>query len=93
MTNMTCFSSTDLGTNSIRQGLSNVAVAVATSISSTTTGTWSAAVVQVASNGTWWIALTNLPAANTIYWQCRLTDSLTNVYYYQQQIIIADPHL
>lgn len=93
MTGMQCFATANLGTNSVIQGLSNVTVSVATSVSSTSTGTWSAATVQVSSNGTWWISLTNLPTSSTIYWQCRLTDSLTNVYYYQQQIIKADPHL
>ena len=93
VTNCTLYSSADLGTNSTIQGLSNITVEVATSSSSTSTGTWSTATVQIATNGTWWIRLADIPAASTIYWQCRITDATTNVYYYQQKMLYADPHL
>ena len=94
MSNMVCYSSADLGvSNSVIQGLSTVTVAVAYSTASTTTGAWNTATVQIATNGTWYINLTNIPSASVIYWQCRLTDLATNVYYYQQQMLHADPHL
>ena len=93
MTNMVCYSTANLDTNSVIQGLDVVTVEVATSVSSTSTGTWSSATVQVASNGTWCATIDALPTASTVYWQCRLTDSGTNTYYYQQQMLYADPHL
>lgn len=93
MTNMVCYSTADLGTNSVIQGLDAVTVEVATSTSSTTTGSWTSATVQNITNGTWWVIVDAIPSASTIYWQCRITDSVTNVYYYQQQMLIADPHL
>ena len=93
MTNMVCYSTADLGSNSVIQGLSTVTVEVATSTSSSSTGTWAEAAVQVASNGTWYLTLTNVPSASAVYWQTRLTDENTNTYYYQQQILYADPHL
>jgi FtsP/CotA-like multicopper oxidase with cupredoxin domain len=93
MTNMVCYSTANLGTNRVIQGLDEVRGEVATSVSSTTTGTWHTAAVQVASNGTWHLTLDAIPTASTVYWQCRLTDSVTNTYYYQQQILYADPHL
>lgn len=91
-TNMVCWS-TASGTNAVKQGLDSVTVQVALSTSSTTTGTWQSATVQVASNGTWSATTTNLPAVSVVYWQCKITDVNTNVYYYQQQMIHADPHL
>lgn len=93
MTNMVCYSTANLGTNSVVQGLDVVTVEVATSVSSSTTGTWSEASVQDITNGTWTINLTTLPTASTVYWQCRITDSGTNTYYYQTQMLYADPHL
>lgn len=93
MTNMTCYATADLGTNSVLQALTGVTVAVASSTSSSATGTWSEATVQVAANGTWWIIIPALPESSAVYWQCRLTDSYTNTYYYQMQMLHADPHL
>lgn len=90
--NMVCWS-TASGTNAVKQGLDSVTVQVALSTSSTTTGAWQTATVQVASNGTWYATTTNLPAVSVVYWQCKITDVNTNVYYYQQQMIHADPHL
>lgn len=92
-TNMVCYS-TAYSTNPTVQGLDGVTVEVAWSAASTTTNaTWHAATVQVAESGTWCCAMTNMPASSTIYWQARLTDASTNVYYYQLQMLRANSHL
>jgi hypothetical protein len=93
MTNMQCYSSADLGVSSTVQGLSTVTVEVATSTSSSTTGTWINATVLLATNGTYCVTIPSLPAYSTVYWQCRLTDVNTNIFYYQTQMLYADPHL
>ena len=93
MTNMIAYSTADLGTNSVVQGLSNVTVEVATSLSSSSTGTWVTATVLDAEAGTWTVTIPSLPAASAVYWQLRLTDSATNIYYYEKQILRANPHL
>jgi hypothetical protein len=92
-TNMTCYSS-GYSTNPTVQGLDGVSVDVAWATSSSATGsTWYAGTVQVATSGTWCCTLTNMPASSSVYWQCRLTDAATNVYYYQQQMLRTNPHL
>lgn len=91
-TNITCYATADLGTNSVLQGLSNVTVEVAMSTSSTSTGVWETASVQVASNGTWQATYT-MPDANPVYWQVRLTDASTNIYYYTVQKLDTQSHL
>jgi hypothetical protein len=92
-TNMVCYSSANLGTNSVIQGLSNVTVEISMSTSSSVTGTWSSATVQSSTLGTWYGTYTAVPAAATVYWQCRLTDTLTHKFYYTMQKLYADPHL
>lgn len=93
MTNMACYATADLGSNSVIQPLTGVTVEVAMSTSYSATGTWYAATVQTATNGTWGVSLQEIPDASTVYWQTRLTDAATNVYYYQIQMLYADPHL
>lgn len=92
-TNMVLYSTADLGTNSVLQGLSNVTVEVAMSTSSSSTGTWETASVQVPTNGTWYCIYSDVPEVSNPYWQCRITDASTNVYYYQKQMLHASEHL
>jgi len=91
-TNMVAYS-TAYSTNPTIQQLDSVTVQVAMSTSSSTTGTWVNGSVQVATSGTWCATITTLPSASAVYWQLRLTDAATNTYYYQQQVLYADPHL
>jgi len=72
------------------QGLDEVAVAV--TVGNTTTSTVYSATVLDVTNGTA-RADVLLPAMSKAYWQVRITDVNTNVYYYQQQIIKAEPAL
>jgi hypothetical protein len=89
--NITCYST---GTNSqVRQGLSNVTVEVAMSTASGTTGTWVTATAVNAATGTFKVTYPALPSASTVYWQTRLTDVNTNIYYYQMQMLYGTAHL
>jgi len=93
LTNVVCYSTANLGTNSVVQGLDVVTVEAAFSASASTTGSWRTATVTSTNLGKWTFSLTNLPTVSVIYWQCRITDSQTNRYYYQQQMLQANPHL
>jgi hypothetical protein len=90
-TNITCYST---GTNaSAVQNLSNVTVEVAMSTSPSTTGTWVQASVMNAASNAWKATYTTLPASATVYWQTRITDIRTNIYYYQMQMLYGTAHL
>ena len=92
-TNMVCYS-TAYSTNPTIQKLSGVTVELTWATSSSSTGNvWKAGTVQNASAGTWCCSMTNMPASSAVYWQCRITDASTNVYYYQQQMLRSNAHL
>lgn len=86
-TNIVCYSDAE-GTTT--QGLDTVTVEVG--VGNSTTSTWTTATVTDTDDGTWCATVT-LPEFSSVYWQCRLTDAATNVYYYQQQILQAAEHL
>jgi hypothetical protein len=46
-----------------------------------------------ATGGTASVTIPALPEASTVYWQARLTDESTNVYYYSKMMLHANPHL
>ena len=89
-TNITCYSGTN---GSAVQVLSNVTVEVAMSTSPSTTGTWVQASIMNAASNAWKATYTTLPASATVYWQTRLTDINTNIYYYQMQMLYGTAHL
>jgi hypothetical protein len=91
--NLTFYSTADLGGSSVIQGLSNVTVEVACAVSSTATGTWYEATVNDATGGTASVTIPALPESSTIYWQARLTDESTNIYYYTKMQLRANTHL
>ena len=72
------------------QGLSNVTVQVAVG-TITTSIVYTARIID-ATNGQARVSAP-LPAASKVYWQARATDANTNVYYYQQQMLHAEPSL
>ena len=72
------------------QGLSNVTVQV--SIGNSTTSTLYTASIINASNGQARVSAP-LPAMSKVYWQPRAVDANTNTYYYQQQMLHAEPAL
>lgn len=92
-TNMVAYSTADLGTNSVVQGLDGVTIQVGVSESATATGVWYTGAAISAAAGTWTATVTNVPAVSSVYWQLKLTDASTNVYYYEKQIIRANTHL
>lgn len=77
----------------VTQGLDGVTVEVG--LGNSTTSTWYTMTVADAANGTWWGDAAELPSFASVFWQLRLTDSTsqTNIYYYQQGILSAAPHL
>ena len=77
-------------TGAVTQGLSQVTVDLA--VGNSTTATWYSASVSSTNGGTF-NATVILPAYESIYWQVRLTDVNTNVYYYGQQTLRASAHL
>jgi len=75
----------------VTQQLSNVVVEVG--VGYTTAATWYPATVNNATNGLF-SCLTQIPTNSnqSVYWQVRLTDIHTNVYYYPiQQLAIIPP--
>jgi hypothetical protein len=77
-------------TGSVVQGLDGVTCDVG--VGSSTTSIWYRVTVQSAAQGKWAGHVT-LPRIETIYWQLRLTDAATNIYYYPQQSLRAIPTL
>lgn len=75
------------------QGLSEVTVELAASASSTSTGVWTEVSVQ-STNGLVYGSL-DLPTStgSSIYWQARITDADTNVYYYIKNLLYVGGHL
>ena len=88
-TNCTCYSDTAGLTT---QGLSSVTVQVG--VGNTFTSTWFTATVQDAPNGKF-SCVCVLPSGSDLfaYWQVKLTDVNTNIYYYTQQKLNLIAHL
>lgn len=92
-TNLQVFATSDLGTNSVVQGLSNVTAQIAMSSSLSSTGTWVEATAQDVTNGTLYCSYPAFPEAGNAYWQLRLVDGTTNDYYYIIGKLLGQDHL
>lgn len=80
-------------TNAARQDLTAVTAELLISSASSGGSVETNAVTAInATNGTWWAAGT-VPASDPMYWQLRLTDANTNIYYYLQEKIPTQDHL
>ena len=77
---------------STTQGLAGVTVQIIIAGGSST-GVWYTATVTSAPNGAWTCTASMPPTGDYAFWQVKLTDVNTNVFYYMPQRFIMIPHL
>jgi hypothetical protein len=86
-----CVAYSGAGTNSAKQGLSGVTMKLIVSDGTTTTTNTATA---ISTNGGTWTATATLPdTTSSVFWQLKLTDAQTNIYYYGKQILKTQKHL
>ena len=88
LTNCIAYSGTT--TNSTKQGLTDVDIEVR--VGSLTTNVAYVGNVASATNGAWWCDISVPTNMSTVYFQLKLTDSITNIYIYPWKVInISQP--